>query len=122
MRCALCDNNNGVGIWVGVVLDSPVGKNNGSVLKKQYFRCLDNHGVFVQPHAVTLLRARPRPEVLTPGKLVEFRQPLPRNKKQPLSGALTAVRCWIAVCGVRFVAVTRRWRLRTCALRRSPYS
>jgi len=46
------------GTWVGVVLNEPLGKNNGSVLKKQYFQCRDNYGVFVQPHAVSLLRAR----------------------------------------------------------------
>ena len=77
------------GMWVGVVLDTAAGKNNGTVLKRQYFQCRDNHGVFVQPHAVTLLQARPRPEVVLPGKLVEFRRPLQR--KGITSAPLTAM-------------------------------
>ncbi|OQR71850.1 hypothetical protein BIW11_03893, partial [Tropilaelaps mercedesae] len=31
------------GKWVGVILDEPKGKNNGTVQGKAYFSCLDNH-------------------------------------------------------------------------------
>mmetsp|Transcript_18317 Transcript_18317/g.51694 ORF Transcript_18317/g.51694 Transcript_18317/m.51694 type:complete len:283 (+) Transcript_18317:15-863(+) len=41
------------GFWVGVKLDEPVGKNNGTVKGKQYFQCLDNYGTFVRPDKVT---------------------------------------------------------------------
>uniref|UniRef100_A0AAG5CSV7 CAP-Gly domain-containing protein n=1 Tax=Anopheles atroparvus TaxID=41427 RepID=A0AAG5CSV7_ANOAO len=38
-----------VGKWVGVVLDEPKGKNNGSIKGHQYFSCEENYGMFVRP-------------------------------------------------------------------------
>ena len=32
------------GIWAGVELDDPDGKNNGSVKGVMYFKCKPNHG------------------------------------------------------------------------------
>ena len=32
------------GKWVGVVLEEPKGKNNGTVQGKEYFKCQDKHG------------------------------------------------------------------------------
>lgn len=37
------------GKWVGVILDEPRGKNNGTVQGKTYFTCPDNHGTFTHP-------------------------------------------------------------------------
>ena len=42
----------GVGAWVGVALDEPTGKNDGSVKGQQYFQCASNSGVFVRPERV----------------------------------------------------------------------
>nr|CAD7568248.1 unnamed protein product [Timema californicum] len=43
------------GKWIGVVLDEPRGKNNGSVQGKTYFQCKENHGMFVRQSQLTLL-------------------------------------------------------------------
>merc|ERR1711920_239522 len=43
------------GRWVGIELDEPVGKNNGSVKGVSYFKCDANRGMFVRPAQVRLI-------------------------------------------------------------------
>ncbi|KAM9465916.1 kinesin-like protein KIF13B isoform 1-T1 [Clarias gariepinus] len=41
------------GIWVGVELDAPAGKNDGTVKGRQYFQCNPGYGVLVRPDRVS---------------------------------------------------------------------
>lgn len=42
-------------LWAGLELDSPVGKNDGSIHGRAYFRCRNNHGLFVRPSVCKVL-------------------------------------------------------------------
>lgn len=42
----------GVGAWVGVALDEPTGKNDGSAKGQKYFECQPNFGVFVRAERI----------------------------------------------------------------------
>ena len=41
------------GNWAGVVLDKPVGKNDGQVQGVRYFECQRNHGIFTKLEKLT---------------------------------------------------------------------
>ncbi|XP_050299895.1 dynactin subunit 1 isoform X2 [Anthonomus grandis grandis] len=41
------------GKWIGVVLEEPKGKNDGTVEGVEYFKCDPNHGIFVRESQVT---------------------------------------------------------------------
>lgn len=43
------------GKWIGVILDEPKGKNNGTVMGKTYFSCKESHGMFVRQNSCIVL-------------------------------------------------------------------
>ena len=43
------------GKWVGVELDKPEGKNDGTIQGITYFNCKSNYGVFVRPSQVKVI-------------------------------------------------------------------
>ncbi|XP_016401006.1 dynactin subunit 1-like [Sinocyclocheilus rhinocerous] len=43
------------GKWVGVILEEPKGKNDGTVQGKRYFTCQENHGIFVRQSQIQLV-------------------------------------------------------------------
>ncbi|XP_068611754.1 dynactin subunit 1-like [Brachionichthys hirsutus] len=43
------------GKWVGVILNEPKGKNDGTVQGKRYFTCEDNHGIFVRQSQIQVV-------------------------------------------------------------------
>ncbi|KAH8259570.1 hypothetical protein KR026_006782, partial [Drosophila bipectinata] len=40
--------NFAAGLWIGVILDEPLGKNNGTIHGSTYFKCPSNCGLFVR--------------------------------------------------------------------------
>jgi len=63
------------GKWVGVELDTPTGKHNGTVQGKSYFTCRDGHGVFVRPAATKLSNVPPPRIEETPRRVTKVPQP-----------------------------------------------
>ncbi|GAA5884799.1 hypothetical protein JCM3774_006769 [Rhodotorula dairenensis] len=58
------------GKWVGIELDHPAGKNDGSVAGTRYFHCADQHGVFVRASMVTPIDgAAPPPQTRPASRL-----------------------------------------------------
>ncbi|KAI1915994.1 hypothetical protein LOZ53_000902 [Ophidiomyces ophidiicola] len=46
------DSDGLVPVWIGIELDEPTGKNDGSVGGRRYFTCPDKCGAFVKPEKV----------------------------------------------------------------------
>ena len=44
----------GEGFFVGIHLDEPFGKNNGSFNGVKYFECLSKYGMFLRPKKITV--------------------------------------------------------------------
>lgn len=64
------------GVWAGVILETPEGKNNGMVSGVKYFECEDNHGLFTRPQKLKLISAAASSESTPP------RQPPPAMTPQ----------------------------------------
>ncbi|KAJ7336604.1 Dynactin subunit 1 [Desmophyllum pertusum] len=47
------------GKWIGVILDEPKGKNDGSVQGREYFKCAENRGIFVRQSQITMREDAP---------------------------------------------------------------
>ncbi|KAN0016419.1 hypothetical protein ACTFIU_006386 [Dictyostelium citrinum] len=47
------------GRWVGIELDSAVGKNDGTVQGERYFDCKPAHGLFVKPNMAVIVEEQP---------------------------------------------------------------
>lgn len=43
------------GKWIGVILDEAKGKNDGTVQGKEYFKCKENHGIFVRQSQISVV-------------------------------------------------------------------
>lgn len=68
--------NFAAGIWYGIILDDPIGKHNGTVEGKCYFKCPKNHGIFlkasyIEREHVDIKRALDRRRSLIP-KLINY--------------------------------------------------
>ena len=56
------------GKWIGVILDKPLGKNNGTVEGKKYFECADNYGMFCRQTQLKILSDSPGKSSRTPSR------------------------------------------------------
>jgi len=56
------------GDWIGIELDEPTGKNDGSVQGERYFECEQGYGMFIRPTAVAAVIEQPRRESKQPVK------------------------------------------------------
>ena len=57
-----------LGKWIGVILDKPLGKNNGTVEGKKYFECPDNYGMFCRQTQLKILSDSPGKSSRTPSR------------------------------------------------------
>ncbi|XP_044259661.1 dynactin subunit 1 isoform X3 [Tribolium madens] len=68
--------------WIGLKLDEPKGKNNGSVQGVEYFKCEDKHGLFVKPSQVIPLDEHGKP-------LRDPTEETPKARTRPSSSRLS---------------------------------
>ncbi|XP_034657099.1 dynactin subunit 1 [Drosophila subobscura] len=52
--------NFAAGLWFGVILDEPLGKNNGTLQGSTYFKCPRNCGLFVRGQQLLKIEERPK--------------------------------------------------------------
>ncbi|XP_017042304.1 dynactin subunit 1 [Drosophila ficusphila] len=76
--------NFAAGLWYGVVLDEPLGKNNGSIDGSIYFKCPTNCGLFVR--AQQLVRIAELPKGVDNRKTDEMQRDGARTKLSRRSG------------------------------------
>jgi len=81
------------GIWVGVELDTPKGKNDGTVQGVQYFACPHLHGMFVRTSVPRLIE-RPSATAEYPfarAPVVAGSKVAPQKEREPAAPAPTPV-------------------------------
>nr|CAI5831015.1 unnamed protein product [Callosobruchus analis] len=86
--------NFATGIWIGIILDEPKGKNNGSVGGQEYFKCDENYGTFVKEQQVVPLDDSGKPIEKTireplPSKIARSRQSTPGTKPKPTTSRMS---------------------------------
>ncbi|KAJ8938699.1 hypothetical protein NQ318_007987 [Aromia moschata] len=98
------------GTWIGVVLDEPKGKNNGSVRGQQYFKCEESYGVFVRESQVMPLDENGKPIEMTnannddqppPSKIARSRQSTPGSKPKPTTSRMSLASSRQSLAGSR---------------------
>ncbi|KAK3739845.1 hypothetical protein QZH41_009088 [Actinostola sp. cb2023] len=73
------------GKWIGVTLDEAKGKNDGAVQGREYFKCADNHGIFVRQSQINIVDDKPGSP--SPPRASQLRQPASALKKEKSFGS-----------------------------------
>ncbi len=73
------------GLWYGVELDKPQGKNGGSVQGVRYFKCPEKHGIFATGSKVQKVQVEAAPVRSTPTLSRRSSLNLPSKSKTPTS-------------------------------------
>uniref|UniRef100_A0A3P9L1E7 CAP-Gly domain-containing protein n=1 Tax=Oryzias latipes TaxID=8090 RepID=A0A3P9L1E7_ORYLA len=92
------------GQWAGIVLDEPIGKNDGSVAGVRYFQCEDGRGIFTRPSKLS--------RTALPEKEEGRRQTVSHIFGNPVHFLFSSPRKRFCVCsaqgtGIKMSAVTR---------------
>ncbi|CAH1953821.1 unnamed protein product [Acanthoscelides obtectus] len=82
------------GSWIGIILDEPKGKNNGTVGGHEYFKCDENYGTFVKEQHVVPLDDNGKPiekaaKEPPPSKIARSRQSMPGTKPKPTTSRMS---------------------------------
>ncbi|XP_057658950.1 dynactin subunit 1-like isoform X2 [Diorhabda carinulata] len=92
------------GTWIGLVLDEPKGKNNGSVKGQEYFKCEENYGMFVKENQVVQLDEQGKPianKDVPPSKIARSRQSVPNIKPKPTTSRISLASSRHSLAGSR---------------------
>ena len=76
------------GVWAGIILETPEGKNDGSVSGVKYFECGVNHGLFTRLQKLTLVSKAASNESTPPRQVPPSRTPQDEGQR---STSLTPV-------------------------------
>ncbi|XP_017958971.1 kinesin-like protein KIF13A isoform X4 [Drosophila navojoa] len=74
------------GAWIGVELDTPTGKNDGTVQGIQYFQCKPKHGIFVRADKLLLDK---RGRAMRAYKAAEKSNSISKEMSTSMSGSMT---------------------------------
>ncbi|XP_020799024.1 kinesin-like protein KIF13A isoform X5 [Drosophila serrata] len=74
------------GAWIGVELDTPTGKNDGSVKGIQYFQCKPKHGMFVRSDKLMLDK---RGKAMRAYKAAEKSNSISKEMSSSMTGSMT---------------------------------
>ena len=70
------------GVWCGIALSDPCGKNDGSVAGVRYFQCDEQHGIFVNPKNVFPTKSEDEQKPLQVTDSVMKDEESPANKQR----------------------------------------
>ncbi|KAJ3259055.1 hypothetical protein HK103_002942 [Boothiomyces macroporosus] len=76
--------NFATGNWIGIELDEPAGKNDGSIMDTRYFECASGHGIFVRPSQI---QAAPKKAVRSAPSSAKTQKPTSPANKGPISSS-----------------------------------